>query len=454
MKSDKTKRYIKKLSSTQIVLLGFLIIILSGSVLLWLPISSASGKSVPYVDALFTATTATCVTGLVTLHTVTTWSIFGQVVILFLIQAGGLGVITVASGIMVMLGKKIGIDNRILIQDSFNLNSLSGIVKFIKKVIIGTFAIEGIGALFYMTVFIPDFGIKGIWISIFNSVSAFCNAGIDIISENSLCDYALNPIINLTTSLLIIFGGIGYVVWWDVARIIKDKKRRHFKFLTLNSKIALSVTAFLIIIGAVLFFIFEYNNPLTMQNYTLLEKIEASLFQSVTTRTAGFATIPQEDLTNSSAVISLLLMFIGGSPVGTAGGIKTVTFLVLFASAVSVIKNKRTVDVFNRQISEKSIKKAMAVFTTSFTVMLLSTILLSAVSNADFLDVIYETVSATATVGLTRNFTSTLNTAGKFIIIATMYFGRVGPISLAIAFNIKKSSKNIVVNPVEEINVG
>jgi len=422
--------------------------------LLYLPISSATGKSVNYVDALFTATTATCVTGLVTLPTVTSWSIFGQAVILVLIQIGGLGVITIASGIMVMLGKRIGIDNRILIQDSFNLNSMSGIIKFIKKVIIGTFIIEGIGALLYMTVFIPEFGIKGIWISVFTSVSAFCNAGIDIISQNSLCDYTFNPIINLTTSLLIILGGIGFVVWWDLVRIIRDKKHRHLRFLTLHSKIALSATAFLIVAGTVLFFVFEYNNPMTMQNFSLTEKIEASLFQSVTTRTAGFATIPQENFTDSSAIVSLLLMFIGGSPVGTAGGIKTVTFVVLLVTAVSVIRNKGTVDIFNRRLSDKSIKKAMAVFVTSFVVMMTSTILLSVVSGGDFLDIIYETVSATATVGLTRNFTSTLDTAGKFIIIATMYFGRVGPISLAVAFNVRKSSKNIISNPVEEISVG
>lgn len=445
---------IKHLSSAQVVLIGFLAIILAGSVLLCLPISSADGKVVSYVDALFTATTATCVTGLVTVPTVSTWSIFGQVIILLLIQIGGLGVITIAASIMMMLGKRIGIGNRILIQDSFNLNSLSGIVKFIKKVIIGTLIIEGIGALLYMTVFVPDFGIKGIWISVFNSVSAFCNAGIDIISENSLCDYALNPVINLTTSFLIISGGIGFVVWWDVIEIIKNKKRRHLRFLSLHSKIAISAMAVLIVVGTILFFIFEYNNPLTMQSYSLIEKVEASFFQSVTTRTAGFATIPQENFTNASSIVSLLLMFIGGSPVGTAGGIKTVTFVILLATAASVIKNKRTIDVFNRQISEKSIKKAIAVFATSFSVMTLSTILLSAASNADFLDVLYETVSATATVGLTRNFTASLNTVGKSIIIATMYFGRVGPISLAVAFKMRKSSENIIENPIEEISVG
>lgn len=444
----------KRLSSAQIVILGFLFIVLTGSILLSLPISSADGKAVPYVDALFTATTATCVTGLVTVPTVSTWSVFGQAVILVLIQVGGLGVITIAAGIMVLLGKRIGVNNRILIQDSFSLNSLSGIVKFINKVIIGALVVEAIGALMYMTVFVPEFGLKGIWISVFNSVSAFCNAGMDIIAENSLCDYALNPIVNITTSALIIAGGIGFIVWWDVARIIKDKKKRHFRFLTLHSKIAISVTACLIVSGMIAFLLFEYNNPLTIQEYSFAEKIEASFFQSVTTRTAGFATIPQENLTDSSAIVSLILMFIGGSPVGTAGGIKTVTFLVLVATAISVIRNRRSANVFGRQIAEEAIRKAVGVFVMSFCVVAVSTILLSYVTNADFLDVIYETVSATATVGLTRNLTPSLNTSGKLIITIAMFLGRVGPISLAVALNKNKGSENIVSNPVEDIVVG
>ena len=444
----------KRLSSAQIVILGFLFIVLTGSILLSLPISSADGKAVPYVDALFTATTATCVTGLVTVPTVSTWSVFGQAVILVLIQVGGLGVITIAAGIMVLLGKRIGVNNRILIQDSFSLNSLSGIVEFINKVIIGALVVEAIGALMYMTVFVPEFGLKGIWISVFNSVSAFCNAGMDIIAENSLCDYALNPTVNITTSALIIAGGIGFIVWWDVARIIKDKKKRHFRFLTLHSKIAISVTACLIVSGMIAFLLFEYNNPLTIQGYSFAEKIEASFFQSVTTRTAGFATIPQENLTDSSAIVSLILMFIGGSPVGTAGGIKTVTFLVLVATAISVIRNRRSANVFGRQIAEEAIRKAVGVFVMSFCVVAVSTILLSYVTNSDFMNVIYETVSATATVGLTRNLTPSLNTSGKLIITIAMFLGRVGPISLAVALNKNKGSENIVSNPVEDIVVG
>lgn len=446
-----------RFSTTQIIMLSFLIAILAGSGLLALPISSSDGETVPYIDALFTATTSVCVTGLVTLPTVSTWSFFGQVVILILIQIGGLGVITIVSGLMISLHRKIGIKDRMLIQDAFNLNTLSGIVKFIKKVFVGTFVIEGIGAVLYMTVFIPEYGAKGIWISLFNAISAFCNAGIDIISENSLCNYTLNPAINVITCALIILGGIGYIVWWDMIRVLKNirnQKLRCFSNLTLHSKIALSVSAFLIIVGALAFFAFEYNNRLTIQDYSLFEKIQASLFQSITTRTAGFATIPQQNLTNASAVFSLLLMFIGGSPVGTAGGVKTVTVTILICAAFCTIKNQEDVVLFQRAIPKPAISKAVAVVCMSFMIMFISTLLLSAVTSADALDIFYETVSATATVGLTRNLTPILNIWGKIIVIATMYLGRIGPISLVIAFNTTKGKRNIIKDPIEEISIG
>ena len=444
-------------STTHIILLSFLVAILIGSVLLVLPISSADGKATPFLDALFTATTSTCVTGLVVTPTVSSWSVFGQVIILLLIQIGGLGVITIMSGLMILLHKKMGIGDRLLLQDAFNLNSLSGLIRFVKRVVAGTLIIESIGALLYMTVFIPEFGAKGIWISVFTSVSAFCNAGIDIIAENSLCNYALNPIINIVTCTLIILGGIGYIVWWDVLRVLKQartKKVRFFRDLTLHSKIAITATLLLIFVGAALIFAFEYNNPQTIKDYTLLQKIEASLFQSVTTRTAGFATIPQENLTNATSIVCLLLMYIGGSPEGTAGGIKTVTFAVLIASAFASIRNKEDTDLFGRRLTKQTVSKAVAVTCMSFIIMFVSTILLSAVTEASALDIVYETVSATATVGLTRNLTASLNSVGKIIIIVTMYLGRVGPISLAVAFKRGKDNQNIVRNPVEEISVG
>lgn len=432
-------------------------VILAGALLLTLPISSATGEWTPFVDALFTATTSTCVTGLVVVPTVTAWSTFGHIVILMLIQIGGLGVITVMAGFATAFHKRIGLSERLLLQDSFNLDTLSGLVKFVKKVIKGTFIVEGIGALLYMTVFVPEYGLKGIWISIFNSVSAFCNAGLDIISETSLYAYATNPIINITTCLLIILGGIGFIVWWDVIRIVnarKNGKKIGLRNLTLHSKIAISTTLILISAGAVLYFIFEYGNPGTIGEFNLFQKIQASIFQSVTTRTAGFATIPQENLTNPSAIVSLILMFIGGSPVGTAGGIKTVTITVIVAYAIASVKNRNDVNLFNRTVARQSIGKAIAVMCMSFTIVFISTILLSAVTHAPALDVIYETVSATATVGLSRNLTGSLNTMGKIIITATMYFGRVGPVSLAVALNIKRENKNIIKNPVENIRIG
>jgi trk system potassium uptake protein TrkH len=436
---------------------SFLAAILLGSVLLVLPISSADGESVPYIDALFTATTATCVTGLVTLPTVSTWSIFGQVIILILIQIGGLGIITVMSGLMLALNRKMGLRDSQLIGDAFNLNSLSGLGQFVKRVIIGTLIVELIGALLYMTVFIPDFGARGIWISVFNSVSAFCNAGIDIVGHNSLCDYACNPLINGVTGALVILGGIGYIVWWDVLRVLKNIKKQGIaclRGLTLHSKIAICATLILIFGGALLILVFEYGNPLTLRPLSTFDKIQTALFQSITTRTAGFASLPQENLTDASAIISMVLMFIGGSPVGTAGGIKTVSAVVIMATATATIRNRGAVTMFNRELSQKVIGKAVAVTAMSFAIMLASTICLMQVTDAPAMDVLYETVSATATVGLTRNFTSTLDVLGKLIIIFTMYLGRIGPISLAVVFNSKKQTTDNIKNPIEEISVG
>ena len=445
------------LSTTQIILLSFLITILLGSVLLALPISSATNEAVPYLDAFFTATTSTCVTGLVTLPTVSTWSVFGQIVILILIQIGGLGIITIMSGVMLLFNRKMGIGDRLLIQDAFNLNTMSGLARFVKDVLFGTLIIEGIGSVLYMFVFVPEFGARGIWISIFNSISAFCNAGIDIIAENSLCDYATNPLINIVTSVLVILGGLGYIVWWDVIRVVKSrspKNRKIFRHLTLHSKIAITVTAGLILFGAILIFVFEYGNPLTIGNMSLVDKIQVSFFQSVTTRTAGFASIPQENLTNASAVVSVIWMIIGGSPVGTAGGMKTVTIAILVCSAFATIRNKNSGTLFGRRISENSVKKAVAVAITFLTIFATSTVLLMATSNASVIDAVYETTSATATVGLSRNLTATLGTFGKLIIIVTMYFGRVGPISLAVALGSKNESQNVISEPTEELSIG
>ena len=444
-------------STTQIIMLSFLGAILLGSALLVLPFSTKSGESVDYVDALFTAVSATCVTGLVTLPTVATWSVFGQIVILILIQIGGLGVITITAGLMVAIHRKMGLKDSQLLSDALNVSTLSGLAEFVKKMLLGTFIIEGVGALMYMIVFVPDFGAKGIWISIFNSVSAFCNAGIDIVAENSLCNYATNPLVNVVTCLLIILGGLGYVVWWDIIRVLKDVKRTKFRCvfkLTLHSKIVLVSTFALILIGGVSILAFEYNNPLTLKNYNFFDKMQIAFFQSITTRTAGFATLPQENLTNASSIICIILMFIGGSPVGTAGGIKTVTIVVLFATTIATVRGKNEVTLFQRNLSKQVTRKAVAVAFSSFIIVALSTILLSLTTDAPALDVVFETVSATATVGLSRNLTSSLNVWGKLILSATMYFGRIGPISLATSFNLKKENINIIKNPTEDVRLG
>lgn len=445
------------LSTTQFILLSFLVTIFTGSILLSLPISTANGMPVPYIDALFTATTATCVTGLVTVPTFSTWSTFGHVVILLLIQIGGLGIVTIMSGLMMLLNRKMGIGDRLLIQDAFNLNTMSGLAKFVRNVLSGTFAVELAGALLYMTVFVPKYGLRGVWISVFNAVSAFCNAGIDILGPNSLCDYATHPLINLVTCALIILGGIGYIVWWDVLRIIKSRSRRNrriFRHLTLQSKVAITATVFLIFAGGLLTLIMEYNNPLTIGNMSLFDKIQVSLFQSVTTRTAGFASVPQENLTNAGAMTSLILMFIGGSPVGTAGGVKTVTVVTLLCSALATIQGRKQATIFHRTISGDSIRKAVAVVSAFMAILLTSTIVLAACTDAPAIDIIYETVSAAATVGLSRNLTPSLNLWGKLVIIVTMYFGRVGPISLAVALGSKSESQNVVSDPIEEISIG
>lgn len=444
-------------STTHIILISFFIVIIMGSILLSLPISTKNGANVDYIDALFTATTSTCVTGLVTVPTFSTWSLFGQIVILILIQIGGLGVVAFMAAVMIIINKKMKIKDYQLIQDAFNLNTLSGLKQFIKHVFLGTLIIELIGAILYMFVFVPEYGAKGIWISIFNSISAFCNAGMDLIGETSLCNYATNPLVNITTSLLIVLGGLGFIVWWDVLRVskqFKNKKFKCFKSLTLHSKIVISSTLVLIFGGALLIFLFEYNNVNTIANMNIFDKIQVSLFQSITTRTAGFASIPQESLTDQSSVICLILMFIGGSPVGTAGGIKTITVVSLFAVAVTSIRNKKEVVLFNRNLSNEITRKAVAVTVMSFTIMVVSTILLSLTIDRSILDILYETVSATATVGLSRNLTPFLNSIGKIIIIITMYLGRVGPISLAVAFKSQKVVSNKILNPTEEVSIG
>lgn len=444
-------------NTTQTIMIAFLLAILVGSVFLALPVSAADGRAVPYIDALFTATTSVCVTGLVTVPTAGAWSVFGQAVILVLIQAGGLGIVTVIARVLLSLHRRLGLAGRMLIQDTFNLNTMADLFLFLKKVLLGTLLVEGTGALLYMTVFVPEYGPKGVWISVFNAVSAFCNAGLDILGEDSLCPYVLNPAVNLTTSLLVVLGGIGFFVWWDVLDVLKDFPRQRFKCLrrlSLHSKIALSSTALLLALGTLFFFFFEFDNSRTMANFSAPHKLMAAFFQSVTTRTAGFATLPQQDLSGASSLVSLLLMLIGGSPSGTAGGIKTVTFSVLAASVYATVRGRTDPVLFGRTISKQAVGKAVAVAGVSMMITFTAALLLEALTGADLLDVVYEAVSATATVGLSRNFTSTLASPGKIVVILTMFLGRVGPISLFIALNTNRKNVCSVRCPTEQISVG
>ncbi len=443
-------RFVKRtLTTTQIIAAGFLIAIIIGTFLLCLPISSQTRTWTPVIDAMFMATTSLCVTGLVTVTTVEYWSLFGQVVILFLIQFGGLGVVTFTTTMLLVLRKRITLKERILIQDAYNLDTLRGLVRLTKRILKATLIVEGIGAAFLAIQFIQDYGFfSGIWKSIFISVSAMCNAGIDLIGAYSLMPYQGNVLINFTIMTLIVLGGIGFPVWWDVVGQVKELRQKKFKSsprkffskLTLHTKIVITVTFILIFGGMILIFLLEYTNPNTIGKMPLWEKLMASLFQSVTTRTAGFLTIPQECLKDTSAFLSIILMFIGGSPSGTAGGVKTVTIAMMILSAYCIMKGKEDTEVFHRKIPSTIVRKGLAVVMVSLGVLISSTILLSITEKAPFLDVFFETTSALATVGLSRGLTGNLTFLGKVIIITTMYIGRIGPISLALFFNSSKKT--------------
>lgn len=451
----------RELSTTQVIALGFLLAILAGAFLLTLPVSSAAGVWTGPVDALFTASTSVCVTGLVVVDTYSYWSLFGQIVILFLIQIGGLGIVTLTTSVMVFMGRKVTLKDRLLLEDAFNLNTMSGLVRFLKKIIKGTLLIEGIGAVCYSFTFIPRFGfVKGLWVSVFQTVSAFCNAGMDIIGSNSYMDYVRNPWVNFVTMFLIILGGIGFIVWWDVVRVIQQcyrkeiNVRQFFGRLKLHTKIVLLMTGILIFTGMIAVLALEYHNPHTLGELNFFEKLQASLFQSVTLRTAGFATISQKGLKESTSLVCMFLMFIGGSPVGTAGGIKTTTAAILFIAAFSVAKGKEEAVIFRRSIARETVRKALAIVVFSVMAAVLAVLLLLTLEQGSFMDVVYETFSAIGTVGLSRNFTPSLDVAGRLVISLCMYLGRIGPISMMIAFHFKKGKSGMGVYPKEDITVG
>lgn len=453
---EKEKR---PLSTTQVIAAGFLSAIAIGTILLSLPISSASGEPTAFVDALFSATTSVCVTGLTTVDTFSHWSTFGQIVILILIQLGGLGVVTFTTSIMVLIGKRVSLKDRLLLEEAFNLNSLTGLVEFMMRMLKYIFAIEFLGFLGYCAVFVPKFGTKGIWYSLFNAVSAFCNAGMDLIGPNSFVDYSDNFWVNFVTMALIVTGGLGIIVLWDIRRVSQSvrsgeiHRNRFWGALTLHSKIVLTATPALILFGALIVFALEYSNPETLGTMPLWEKILASFFQSVTLRTAGFFTISQKALREPTALICMLLMFVGGSPVGTAGGVKTTTIVLALLSAFTYAKGRDEIEIFGRAIPNSTIRKALGVTVIAFIAAITATVLLSTFSHIGIIDSAYEVVSALATVGLSRDATRSLNVFGKLLVTLCMYLGRIGPISLIIMFNFRKRDEGITL-PEEDVTVG
>ncbi len=438
-----------KLSPVQIIPASFFIAIMIGTLLLMLPVSSAAAGGTDFLTALFTATTSICVTGLVVVDTYAHWSLFGQIVIMILIQIGGLGMIAIAFTIMLLTRRKFSLTDRMLLRDAFNLNTNNKILDFLVKVLKGTFLVEGIGAVFYSFVFIPEFGVKkGLWSAIFNSVSAFCNAGMDVLGNNSLGNYSNDPIVMTVTMTLIILGGIGFVVWFDVMERTKEGVRKRFlpsnviERLSEHTKLVLSFTLFLLFGGALIFFILEYNNPGTIGNLSFGGKLVNSFFESVTLRTAGFTTFPQENLSKASCIVAYAFMFIGGSPIGTAGGIKTTTFFLLVMNVRSYLRNQDDKVIFRHRVSEESMRKASAIVFVSAGTVILLTIILLVVNPVPLEDALYEVVSACGTVGLSRGLTSSLGTLGRITIIIGMYLGRIGPISLVALFSKNSADAN------------
>ncbi|MCR4830249.1 MAG: potassium transporter TrkH [Pseudobutyrivibrio sp.] len=431
----------KKISSVQLIPLSFLFAIVMGGLILMLPISSATGQWTNPLIALFTSTTSTCVTGLVVVDTYNYFSIFGQVIILCLIQIGGLGIITVISMIMLITQKKFSLGDRKMLQESLNLDTDVGILRILIRISKDVFKVELVGAILYSIVFIPDFGVaKGIWYSVFHSISAFCNAGIDIIGDSSLIAYKENPLVMITTMLLIILGGLGYVVWFDMSEKIKAGIKKGFtpvqifKRFEEHTKLVVTVTSVLIVSGALFFFVAEYNNYGTIGDLSLFHKIMNSFFESITLRTAGFCSFPQENMTDFSCLMSYMLMFIGGSPIGTAGGVKTVTIFLAVLNVVSYIRGDDQSIVFHKRVTEESMRKATVIVSVAAFTIIVLTLALIITNPINIQDALYEVISASATVGLSRGLTSNLNKIGQILIIIAMYLGRIGPISLAIFF--------------------
>lgn len=450
-----------RLSTMQMIVFGFMFVILIGAVLLYLPISNVGGE-IKFIDALFSATSAVCVTGLMTVTPATQFTIFGKVVLLCLIQVGGLGVVCCTMMFFIIIGKRITVKERVIIQESYNLDTLSGLVHMIIRIIKITILVELAGAIFFAFQFIPEYGfITGLCYAIFHSISAFCNAGIDLIGGDSFSSYLLNPIVNLTTTALIIIGGLGFPVWIDLKKNIELYRKNKFELrkfprkLQLHSQIVILVTAILIVSGTVLFLALEWNNPLTLGELEPLQKLMAAFFQSVTTRTAGFSTIDQGLLLDGTAFLTCIFMFIGGSPAGTAGGVKTTTIFMLLLTCRSVIRGSKDTECFGRRVPEENIKTGLSIIIIAFVALISGVLLMCVFEDFQFIDILYEVCSALGTVGLTRGITPNLDLVGKCVDMILMYIGRLGPITMALAFGYKKNSAtNLRELPTKRLIVG
>lgn len=452
-KARKAARSIKSgMSYTKIIALGYFLMIVAGALLLMLPFATRTGESADFLTALFTATTSTCVTGLVVVDTATYWSVFGQLVILMLIQVGGMGFITMGVVFAMILQKKITLSIRELVQESMNANQVGGMVRLVRQVFLGTMLIEGIGALLLAVRFVPKFGpVKGIYYSIFHSISAFCNAGIDLMGTvsgpySSFVDYVSDPLVNLVLCALIIIGGIGFFVWGDVRR-----HKLHWRKYALHTKLTLSMTIGLLLGGTLLFYLFERNN--TLEHMSLGEGMLAAFFDSVTARTAGFNTTDTAALTSSSKLLTILFMFVGGSPGSTAGGIKTVTAMVLFVYVWSNLRSEKGCNIFGRRISDDDIKKASNVTIISLMLAMTAALAISSMQAIPMEDIMFEVFSAIGTVGMSTGITRSLSTASRLIVILLMYCGRIGSMSFALSLTERKKVAPIQL-PTEKVMIG
>lgn len=433
---------LRKMSTPKIIALSFAAVILCGTLLLMLPVSSRDQQSAPFLTALFTATSTTCVTGLVVVDTYTQWSLFGQIILLCLIQIGGLGFITFVSLISMALNKQMGLRSRGLLQESINAMSIGSVEQLIKRIIKGTVLFEGVGALLLAFRFVPQFGwTQGIFYSVFHSISAFCNAGFDLMgvqsAYNSLCGYATDPLVIFTVSALIIIGGIGFFVWDDLML-----NRLNFKKYKLHTKLTLCMTAILLIGGTLCFYIFERNNLLS--GYGFFDSFLMSFFSAVTPRTAGFNSIDTASLSSSSKLLTMFLMFVGGSSGSTAGGIKTTTLAVVVILLVNQMIGKDTSSVFNRSLEDNIIKKAASVIAIYFFLAFAAVLIILTIQpDLAMSDVLFEVFSAIGTAGMSTGVTRDLASLSRIMIILLMFSGRIGSYSFALIFIKKKQNVSL-----------